>query len=122
MDYLLSRHPIFKSKMDVAGYEIRSRAIGGKSAGTPEAERSMFSMLSDGLDQIVGQHACFVSLTPETLSEGLWKRIPASKLVLGYFNDFGPADPVAQELLKLAGSGSRIALSGQLSPECLDLF
>lgn len=123
MDYLLSRHPIFKSnKINVAGYEIRSRAVGEKSTGTPEAERSMFSMLSDGLDQIVGAHPCFVSLTPEGLAEGLWKGIPGDKVVLGYFNDFSPGDKVAQELLKLASSGSRIALSGLLKPDCLEVF
>src|SRR5688572_10321742 len=101
MDYLLSRHPIFKSKVDLAGYEIRSRAVGEKSAGTPEAERSMFSMLEEGLDQIVGQHPCFIGLTSEALAEGLWKGIPPDRLVLGYFSDFGPADEVAKELLKL---------------------
>jgi EAL and modified HD-GYP domain-containing signal transduction protein len=122
MDYLLSRHPIFKSKVDLAGYEIRSRAVGEKSVGTLEAERSMFSMLSEGLDQIVGQHPCFISLTPQALAEGLWKAIPADKLVVGYFDDFGPADEVAQELLKLTGVGSRIALSGQLNPDSLNLF
>jgi len=122
MDFLLSRHPIFKTKINVAGYEIRSRAVGEKSTGTPEAERSMFSMLSDGLDQIVGVHPCFIGLTSEGLAEGVWKGIPGDKVVLGYFNDFNPGDKVAQELLKLAGAGSRIALSGLLKPDCLDLF
>src|SRR5436190_5420406 len=109
--------------MDVIGYEIRTRAVGEKSAGTPDAERSMFSMLSDtGLDPIVGSHSCFVNVTPESLAEGLWKRIPADKLVLCYLNDFAPADAVAQELLKLTRAGSRIVLSGQLNPQSLELF
>jgi len=122
MDYLLSRHPIFKSKIDVAGYEIRSRAIGQKAAGTPDAEKSMFSMLSAGFDQIVGPHSCFISVTPETLKDGSWKGIPPNRVVLGYFNDFNPSDEVAQALLKLVEGGARIALSGSLSPESLDVF
>ena len=123
MDYLLSRHPIFRPKMDVIGYEVRTRAVGEKSAGTPDAERSMFSMLSDTrLDQIVGSHSCFINVTPEALAEGLWKKIPADKIVLCYLNDFAPEDAVAQELLKLARSGSRVVLSGQLNPQSLELF
>src|SRR5436190_7183 len=109
--------------MDVIGYEVRTRAVGEKSAGTPDAERSMFSMLSDTrLDQIVGSHSCFINVTPEALAEGLWKKIPADKIVLCYLNDFAPEDAVAQELLKLARSGSRVVLSGQLNPQSLELF
>ncbi len=123
MDYLLSRLPIFKSRIDVTAYEIRSRALGEKSAATPDAERSMFAMLSDaGIDQIVGPHSCFVSLTTEALAEGLWKRFPANRMVLGYLADFSPEDAVAKELVKLTAAGARIALSGHLSPACLDLF
>src|SRR5689334_17117191 len=110
MDYLLSRHPIFRPKMDVAGYEVRTRGIGAKLPELPDAERSMLSALSDtGLEQLVGSHSCYVNVTPEGLAEGLWRKIPVNKLVLGYFNDFAPGDAVTQELLKIVGSGSHIA-------------
>jgi c-di-GMP phosphodiesterase len=123
MDYLLSRHPVFKSRIEVTGYEIRSRAIDGKSVATPDAERAMFSMLSAaGLDQIVGPYSCFLTVTPESLTEGLWTSFLTEKVVLRYLNDFNPSDEVADELLKLSAAGCRFVLSGSLASECLDQF
>jgi c-di-GMP phosphodiesterase len=123
MDYLLSRHPIFKSKVEVAGYEIRSRAVAEKAGGKEslDAGRATFSLLSGaGLEHIVGQHLCFINLTPQAVAEELWNQLPSDNVVLGYFDDFNPSDDVATKLKDLIGSGVRVALSGNLNPKSLD--
>ena len=117
MDYLLSRHPIFKSKVEVAGYEIRSNAVGDKAV---DASRATLSLLSgDGFSHIVGTHLCFVNLTRETLEDQSWQQIPRDKIVLAYFGDFAPSGDVAAHLKELMGGGLRVALSGHLNPESL---
>jgi len=123
MDYLLSRHPIFRSKVEVAGYEIRSRAVGEKAATdvNPDAGRAAFELLSGaGLEHIVGQHLCFLNLTPEAIREELWNQLPSDNVVLGFFDDFNPSDDIAAKLKDLIGGGVRVALSGNLSSQSLE--
>jgi c-di-GMP phosphodiesterase len=123
MEYLLSRQPIFKSKVELAGYEIRSRAVGEKAeAGeTEDASRATFSLLSGaGLEHIVGQYLCFINLTPQAVHDELWNQLPSDNVVLGFFDEFNPSDPVAAKLKDLIGSGVRVALSGNLNPHSLE--
>jgi EAL and modified HD-GYP domain-containing signal transduction protein len=125
MDYLLSRHPIYKSRIDVAGYEIRSRPITNdpNSPPPPEAARAIFGKFTEAeLDHIVGAHPCFISMTPEALAEGLWKGIPTARVVLCYFDDFPATGDIASVLTELTQKGCRIALSEKLNTEALDVL
>jgi c-di-GMP phosphodiesterase len=117
---LLSRQPIYSSTMTVAAYELRSNRIADDSE---VRNADIFKMFTEsGLDLVVGEHPGLVSLTPEALSEGLWKSIPKSRVTLGYFHDFEPSDGAAQQLLEIGRKGYRLALSGELSPESLALL
>ncbi len=117
---LLSRQPIYGSSMSVAAYELRSNH-GDDDNEIDESQ--IFKMFTDsGLDLVVGEHPGLVSLTPEALSEGLWKTIPKSRVMLGYFHDFGPSDRTARQLSELAATGYRLALSGELPLETLALL
>jgi c-di-GMP-related signal transduction protein len=113
---LLSRQPIYDAKVGVAAYELRSHLFGESS------ERTIYAAFNDsGLDALVGEHPGVINLTAPALSEGLWKPIPRSRAVLGFFDDFSPSDLPAQELPQLAGKNYRLALSGTLRPESLAL-
>ena len=126
MDYLLSRHPIYKSKIDVVGYEIRARLVNGRPAGwadAPAEEQGGHGLLTEaGLNQIAGTHSCYLTLTPEALMQGWWKQMPANKVVLGYFDTFAAGDDAALELLHIAEKGFRVALSGAIDGSILEKF
>lgn len=118
-DYLVSRHPIFKPGIQVAGYEVRSNAMGDKTAEL-DGYRSVFSKLGEvGWDQITGPHSCFVNLTREALAQEVWTGVPTSKVVLGFFDDFQPSDDIVNKLIKAANTGFRYAVSAHLSPESM---
>src|SRR5215208_3558793 len=110
-DYLLSRQPIFGSKVDISGYEVRMHF---------DEPKTIFSTLTNsGLDQIVGDYPAFIGLTATALSDGFWHEIPKSRAVLGYFDDFEPSDEPAEQLAELVAQGYSIALSGSLRAETL---
>lgn len=120
MDLLLSRHPIYSSKVDVAGYEIRSRVL--DSSRIPPGSTPYSGLTEEALAQLVGDHVCYVNITPEALENGWWKTIPTSKAVLGFYDAFSPDSKVAKELLQISKEGNRIALTGALGRESLELF
>jgi c-di-GMP-related signal transduction protein len=111
---LVNRKPIFRSKLDVAAYEV---------VGDDDASGAIFSLLSEsGLDPIIGDHPGYLNITSVALAEGAWKTIPANRMVLGFFDEFQASDPAAQQLTMLVRDGYRIALSDRLSPETLALL
>jgi EAL and modified HD-GYP domain-containing signal transduction protein len=112
---LLSREPIFDGSVGVAGYELHTHLPGESPS------RTVYGAFNDsGLDSIVGGHSAVISLTPEALSEDLWKPIPHSRAVLGFFEDFAPSDAAAHKMSQLISSNYRIALSDSLCSGSLD--
>ena len=110
---MLSRQPIYTATMSVAAYELRTQG----------PEPTILAMLTDaGLDQVVGEHHGLVSLTPDTLAEGLWKNLPKSRVMLGYFHDFPPSSVTAQLLSKLSNDGYRLALSSDLNSQSMAML
>jgi len=122
---LLSRQPIYGPAMEVSAYELRTNYVaddGGADVSNDQL-RTIFKMFTDeGLDLVVGERQGLVTLNAEALAEGLWKTIPKSRVMLGYFQTFDPSDEVADQLSKIAAEGYLLALSGDLSPECLAKF
>ena len=108
--------------MDVAAYELRAHY--DVSEDRPESSsdqmRTIYKMFTDsGLDEVVGGHPGLVTLTSEALTEGLWKDIPKSRVMLGYLDPFEASDPTSELLSEVASKGYRLAVSGNLSEECL---
>ena len=113
-DYLLSRQPVYDSKVNVAAYELRS-------AHTPETALAIYNMFTNtGLDQIVGEHEGIISLIPEVLSDDLWQQIPSSRVTIAYFADIEPVRDTIRRVFTLAKKGYRIAVSDSLSPDSLE--
>ena len=113
-DYLLSRQPVYDSKVNVAAYELRS-------AHTPETALAIYNMFTGtGLDQIVGEHEGIISLIPEVLSDDLWQQIPSSRVTIAYFADIEPRRDTIRRVFTLAKKGYRIAVSDSLSPDSLE--
>jgi len=120
MDLLLSRHPIYSSDVDVAGYEVRSRAHDSKAVSLG---RTPYAMLTrEHLEELVGDHISHVNLSREAIENDWWKSLPADKTVLGYYDTFHPDSAVSEKLVRLGSHGSRIALSGSLPPDTVNLF
>jgi len=111
--------------MNVAAYELRSNYFeeNGDSEVAQHQVRTLFKMFNDpGLDQVVGETKGLVPLNREALDEGLWKALPKSRVVLGYSQPFEAADGTLEQLREIASEGYRLALSGNLSTECLETF
>jgi len=108
--------------MDVAAYELRTH-YGVSEERTESSDnqmRTIYSMFTDtGLDEVVGEHPGLVTLTSEALAEGLWKTIPKSRVMLGYLESFEASDKTSKLLSEVASEGYRLAVSGNLSADCL---
>src|SRR5262245_16509330 len=95
---LLSRQPIYGVAMNVAAYELRSNELELRLNEFP-----VFQLFTEpALDVVVGEHAGLINLTSRALAEGIWKSIPKSRVMLGYFHDFSPNDEVAKRLTEIA--------------------
>ena len=122
---LLSRQPIYGPEMNVTSYELRSNYVNDETSANLDHDqlRTVFKMFTDaGLDLVVGESQSLVTLTPEALSEGLWKTIPKSRVTIGYLQPFEPQDETARLLTEVAGAGYRLALSGKLPGECMSML
>ncbi|HET9131862.1 MAG TPA: hypothetical protein VFO86_12990, partial [Terriglobia bacterium] len=122
---LLSRQPIFGPAMDVAAYELRTHygALEERSESSDDQMRMIYKMFTDtGLDEVVGEHPGQVTLTSDALTEGLWKSIPKSRVTLGYMDTFEASDKTSKLLSDVASEGYRLAVSGNLSDDCLGML
>jgi len=111
--------------MDVAAYELRTHygASEAHTESTGDQMRTIYKMFTDtGLDEVVGEHPGLVNLTSEALSEGLWKTIPKSRVMLGYLDSFEASDKTLKLLSDVASDGYRLAVSGNLPADCMGLL
>jgi len=109
--------------MNVAAYELKSNYLEDDvdPEVVQEQVRILYKMFTGaGLDEVVGETKGMVELTPEALAEGLWKTIPKSRVMLGYFEPFDAADGTLEKLHEITSDGYRLALSGNLSTECME--
>jgi c-di-GMP phosphodiesterase len=121
MDFMLNRQPVFKGEIQLAGYEFQS-SVAQDSFGSEaavDADRSMFSMLHTGLDEVLGPHSCFLAPTREAFVERVWEGAPLNRAVLGYYKDFAVSDDIAQQLLRIGNSGVRFAVSAHLDSDSM---
>jgi EAL and modified HD-GYP domain-containing signal transduction protein len=108
--------------MDVAAYELRTHygAVEERTETSGDQIRTIYKMFTEsGLDEVVGVHPGLVTLTSEALAEGLWKSLPKSRVMLGYMDSFESSDNTLKLLSQVAEQGYRLAVSGNLSAECL---
>jgi EAL and modified HD-GYP domain-containing signal transduction protein len=111
--------------MEVAAYELRTHygASEGRSESSDDQLRTIYKMFTDtGLDEVVGERPGLVTLTSEALTEGLWKTLPKSRVMLGYLDSFEASDKTSKLLSEVASQGYRLAVSGNLSAECMGLL
>jgi len=111
--------------MDVAAYELRTHYGAAEESTGPSGDqmRTIYKMFTDsGLDEVVGERPGLVALTGDALTEGLWKTIPKSRVMLGYMNSEDYSDGTLKLLSQVAEQGYRLAVSGNLSTDCLGLL
>jgi c-di-GMP phosphodiesterase len=111
--------------MDVAAYELRTNydSVEERSEASGDQMRTIYRMFTDsGLDEVVGERPGLVTLTSDALSEGLWKTIPKSRVMLGYMNSSDYSDNTLKLLSQVAEQGYRLAVSGNLPAECMGLL
>ena len=124
-NYLISRQPVFGQQLNVVGYEVQTCPImSNESEAAPaDAERALFTMFTDAmLDDIVGNHTCFMNLTAAGLAENLWKLVPRKRVVLGFLQEFGPSSDEANGLVSCVANGYRFVLSGDISTASLEFI
>jgi c-di-GMP phosphodiesterase len=111
--------------MEVAAYELRTHydPLEQRSESSDDQLRTIYKMFTDtGLDEVVGERPGLVTLTSEALTEGLWKTIPKSRVMLGYLDSFEASDKTSKLLSDVVAEGYRLAVSGNLSEDCLGLL
>jgi EAL and modified HD-GYP domain-containing signal transduction protein len=111
--------------MDVKAYELRTNFLNDEAGTNTEhiPLDTIYKVFTDSvLDLVVGECSALITLSSEALIQGLWKTIPKSRVMLGYFQAFELSDETPQLLSDIVASGYRLSLSGDLPPECLALL
>ena len=114
-DVYIGRQAVFDARRRVIGYELLYRRCDEDLAvvgdGT-EATRSVVSaaMVEFGLEQLVRGGVAFVNVTREFLASGLYRALPADRVVLEVLEDEAVDDAFIGLLGAVRAEGYRLAL------------
>lgn len=102
----LSRQPIFRSDLEVYGYELFVEP----SAGNRPELLDLIECVQRELRLGVGGGRIFVNLTREAILSSDCDRLPVERVVLEVLESVAPEPDVVRELQRLSDRGYRIAL------------
>jgi c-di-GMP-related signal transduction protein len=116
-----ARQPIFDSHLRVFAYELLFRSSLDNFFDFPDGDqatsRVMDSVLSLGLDQLLGGRPAFINFTRETLMRDLATLLPAERLTVEVLETVAPDEEVVAACRRLKGLGYRLALDDITSLE-----
>jgi len=109
-----ARQPIFDSQQRVFGYELLFRSSLDNFFSFPDGDqatsRVMDSLLSLGLDPLLGGRAAFINFTRQTLIKDLATLFPAERLTIEVLETIAPDDEVVAACRRLKTLGYKLAL------------
>ena len=114
-DVFLARQPICDRRRRVVAYELlyssgpveQARAVPGDSATAIVAVNSIMTI---GLDRIVGHHAAYLNLTEAFLIHDHYRFLPRDRVVLEVLEDVDPTPAIIEALGRAREHGYAIAL------------
>lgn len=109
-----ARQPIFDSRQRVFAYELLFRSSFENSFdfsdGDQATSRVLDSVVSLGLDRLLGGRAAFINFTREALMEELATLLPAERLTIEVLETVEPDEEVVAACRRLKGLGYQLAL------------
>ena len=120
----VSRQPIYRSKMDVYGYELLFRDSSATDRavivdGDRATAQVILNFIEIGLEQIVGRDLAFINLTRNFILEGHCASLPKDRVVLEVLEDITAVPEIVESLQKLSRQGYIIALDDFVYDESL---
>ena len=120
----VSRQPIYRSKMDVYGYELLFRDSGSTDeAAIVDGDRAtaqvILNFIEIGLEQIVGRDLAFINLTRNFILEGHCASLPKDRVVLEVLENVTADPEIVESLQKMSQQGYVIALDDFVYDESL---
>ena len=116
-----ARQPIFDSHQRVFGYELLFRSGLDNFFAFPDGDqatsRVMDSVLSLGLDRLLGGRIAFINFTRQALIKDLATLFPAERLAVEVLEIVEPDDDVVAACRRLKALGYRLALDDVTSLE-----
>lgn len=116
-----ARQPIFDSEQRVFAYELLFRSSRDNYYAFPDGDqatsRVMDSVLSLGLDRLLGGRAAFINFTRETLINELARLIPAERLTIEVLETVPMDEKVVATCRRLKQLGYQLALDDIISIE-----
>ncbi|MFW6348898.1 MAG: EAL and HDOD domain-containing protein [Thiohalospira sp.] len=114
-DYFIARQPIYDPHQRVRGYELLARSNGQDNTNNLPGERATASVFVNafteiGLDGLVGEHPAWINLTRDFVGNDLLAGLPRRRIVLELLEDMEIDRPLLNQVQRLKGAGSRIAL------------
>ena len=120
----VSRQPIYRSKMDVYGYELLFRDSGAADRavivdGDRATAQVILNFIEIGLERIVGPDLAFINLTRNFILDGHCASLPKDRVVLEVLEDVTADSEIVQSLQQLSRQGYVIALDDFVYQESL---
>ena len=120
----VSRQPIYRSKMDVYGYELLFRDSGAADRavivdGDRATAQVILNFIEIGLERIVGPDLAFINLTRNFILDGHCASLPKDRVVLEVLKDVTADSAIIQSLQQLSRQGYVIALDNFVYEESL---
>lgn len=114
-DVLLGRQPVLDRDERLFGYELLCRSEGESTAGALDGDRMTATVVLNafvelGVDAASDAGPSFVRMTPRFLCEGLYRPLPASRVVLTLGVERDPTPEVFEALRVARMRGYRTAL------------
>ena len=112
---LIARQPIFKTNLDVYGYELlfrsgsQSNVFDGTSASSATAS-VLGGLFESGIDQIVDDKRAFINFDGELIKADVIELIGCNRLVVEVLEDVEVDDCLIERIKDLKNKGYKVAL------------
>ena len=124
MDVFVARQPIFNRSRELFAYELlfRSDDIHNEFDGTEDESATTQvianSLLSIGLENVVGHHKAFINFNENLLRAGLHSMLPRDQIVLEILESVELNEELTELCRNLRGQGYTIALDDFTADPC----
>src|ERR671914_1731239 len=110
----LGRQPIFDTSLRLAGYELLYRAGADGTAAVEDHDDATRQVLVNalvhlGMNEVLGAHRGFVNVTRSWLANGLYRALPADRVVLELLEHERPDRALVESLRQVRSEGYQIA-------------
>lgn len=111
----VARQPILDRELNTQAYELLFRdsldnVFPSVSAQQATSRLVAEQFLQQNIDQLIGDHPCYINFPHSLLLDGLAECLPRDKVVIEILEDAEPDDALLEKVIQLYGLGYRLAL------------